>query len=129
MRIGDNIREIREFEKNYKRSYVAEKLNITTRAYANIENNIADITLKRLEEIAEILGCGALEILTYGQKKKEFYQSIHNNEGNRGIIKIDQSGSESTLKIICELQKELIESERKRISLLEALLKENDIDF
>ncbi|MEB2777327.1 helix-turn-helix transcriptional regulator [Algoriphagus sp. D3-2-R+10] len=129
MRIGDNIREIREFEKNYKRSYVAEKLNITTRAYANIENNIADITLRRLEQIAEILECSALDILTYKQRKKDFYNTIHNNEGNWGTIKIDQSSSESTLKIICDLQKELITSERKRISLLEALLKENDIYF
>lgn len=56
-RIGDSIRDIREFVRNYKRSYVAERLNISTRAYANIENNIADITLNRLEEIANIFEC------------------------------------------------------------------------
>ena len=39
MKVGDNIRAIRESEKNFKRSYVAGKLNITTRAYGNIENN------------------------------------------------------------------------------------------
>ena len=54
MRVGDNIKEIREIEKNYKRSYVAERLGISTRAYSNIENNITDITLLRLEEIANI---------------------------------------------------------------------------
>lgn len=129
MKIGDNIREIREFEKSFKRSYVAEKLKITTRAYANIENNIADVTISRLEEIADILGCSALYILTYKQKKKEFYNTIHNNTGNQGTIKIDQSGQESTFKIIYNLQQELIESERKRITLLESLLKENNIEF
>lgn len=129
MEIGDNIKEIREFEKNYKRSYVAEKLGITTRAYSNIENNIADVTLRRLEEIAKILECSALDILTYRQKKKEFYNTIHNGAGNQGTIKIDQSGQESTFKLIYNLQQELIESERRRISLLESLLKENNIDF
>lgn len=129
MKIGDNIREIRELEKNFKRSYVADKLNITPRAYANIENNIADVTLGRLEEIAKILGCTSLYILTYQQKKKDFYNTIHNNDGNHGTIKIDQAGQQSTFKIIYNLQQDLIESERKRISLLEVLLRENNIEF
>lgn len=129
MKIGSNIREIREFEKNLKRSYIAEKLKITTRAYANIENDIANITLDRLEEIANILGCTPLYILTYREKKRDFYNTIHNNDGNQGVIKINQAASGITLGIIYDLQKELIESERKRIKLLEKLLKENKIDF
>ncbi|TYR37444.1 helix-turn-helix transcriptional regulator [Sphingobacterium phlebotomi] len=128
MRVGGNIKEIREFEKNLKRSHVAEKLKISTRAYANIENDIADITLNRLEEIANVLGCTPLYILGYKDYKKSFYNSIHNNSGNQGTIKINQSNmGDSLLGIIYDLQKELIESERKRITLLEEVLKQNNI--
>lgn len=61
--IGDNIRQIREVVKNYKHSYVAEQLKITTRAYTNIENNVGDIALKKLEEIANIFVCRPADIL------------------------------------------------------------------
>jgi len=129
MKIGRNIKEIREFEKNYKRSYVADKLKITTRAYANIENDIADITLNRLDEIANILECTPLYLLTYKQNKKDFYNTIHNNDGNQGTINIDQSRQKGSRDIIHELQQELIMSQKKRISLLEALLREYRIEF
>ena len=67
MKIGDNIQEIREVEKNLKRSYVANRLNISTRAYCNIENNVTDISLNRLEEIAMIFECTPEYILNYKQ--------------------------------------------------------------
>lgn len=128
MKIGDNIREIREGEKNYKRSYVAERLQISTRAYANIENNVADITLNRLEEIAEIFECTPQYILNYQQSKKEFNNCFHNNLGNKGV-NIMHQGQQGISSKIETLQKELLDSERKRIALLEALLKQNNIDY
>ena len=128
MKIGDNIKEIREVEKNFKRSYVAEKLNITTRAYSNIENNIAGITVNRLEEIAIIFGCNPVYILKYKSSKKEFYNSFHNNLKNQGIA-INQVSQEQSLRTIVKLQEELLESERVRIVLLEDLLKSNNSGF
>jgi len=128
MKIGDNIREIREFDKNLKRDYVAEQLQITTRAYANIENNLADITLSRLSEIAKIFGCSPLYILKYHRVKQEFYNTVHNNNGNQGVITINQSQQKGT-DLMQQLYSELLESQRKRIDLLEALLKVNNIDF
>lgn len=127
MHIGNNIKDIREFERNFKRSYVAEKLKISTRAYANIENNIADITLTRLEQIADILGCTPLYILTYSDKKRNFCNNIHNNDGNQGTILIDQSHKSNSLETIINLQQELINNQRKHIDLLESLLKENNV--
>lgn len=129
MKIGDNIREIREVERNYKRSYVAERLNITLRAYANIENNITDITLQRLEQIADILECSPLYILNYKQSKREFYNYFHNNEGNQGINIMHQGQHGTNDDRLEKLQQELLESERKRITLLEALLKQNNVNY
>uniref|UniRef100_F4CF52 Helix-turn-helix domain protein n=1 Tax=Sphingobacterium sp. (strain 21) TaxID=743722 RepID=F4CF52_SPHS2 len=131
MKVGDNIREIRETEKNFKRSYMADRLNISERAYGNIENNVTDISLTRLEEIASIFECSPEYILNYKQSKKEFYNYFHNKSGNKGTNIMHQGTgveSESNKKIL-KLQEELLESERKRISLLEALLKNNNIEF
>jgi len=129
MKIGSNIKEIREVEKNYKRSYVAKKLGITTRAYANIENNITDITLQRLEEIAEILECSPLYILNYKESKKEFYNFFHNHNENQGVIILNQGTQAQTIETIRKLQEELLTSERNRIALLETLLRSHNIDF
>lgn len=131
MRIGDNIREIREAEKNFKRSYMAERLKISTRAYCNIENNITDISLKRLQEIADIFECSPQYILDYKQSKREFYNYFHNHAGNSGVNIMSQGGHNGNTdgEKIQRLQQELLESERKRIALLEALLKTNNIHF
>jgi len=137
MLIGDNIREIREVEKNFKRSYVADRLNISTRAYANIENNVANISTGRLQDIADIFECSPVYILNYKSSKRDFYNYFHNANGNLGVNIMHQGGTPDILKKeeaknkerIYELQQELLESERKRITLLEALLKNNNIDF
>lgn len=131
LKVGDNIKEIREFEKNFKRSYVAKRLDISTRAYCNIENNITDINIKRLEEIAIIFECSPQYILNYKQQKKEFYNHFHNHAGNNGVNIMNQAGqlNTSSNEQIHRLQQELLESERKRIALLEALLKNNNIQF
>lgn len=127
MKIGDNIREIREAEKNFKRSYVAAKLNITTRAYSNIENNVADITVDRLEEIAKIFECDPWYILNYKSSIKEFYDAFHNHLKSQSISSIDHFNQEETLRTIIKLQDELLTSEKERIALLETLLKNNNI--
>ena len=129
MKIGDNIREIREVEKNYKRSFVANSLRISARAYGNIENNITDITLGRLEEIAKIFECSPLYILNYKEYKKKFYNQLHDPSNGRNLV-INQHISQNppSQKIII-LQEELLKCERNRIALLEALLKNNKIKF
>lgn len=135
MKIGDNIREIREVEKNFKRSYVAERLNMSTRAYANIENNRTDLSMKKLEQIAEIFECSPQYILTYKSSKKEFYNYFHNYPEHKGVnimhqnIETSVGSMLSNKEKIYELQQQLLESEQKRIALLEALLKKNNIDF
>lgn len=129
MRIGDSIREIREFEKSFKRKYVAEKLNITTRAFANIENNVSDISLSKLEKLADIFDCSIDYILHHKERKLNYINTINNNDGNRGFIQINQSEKSFNDSERIRILKELLDCERKRINLLEALLRSNNIDF
>ncbi|PYF76132.1 helix-turn-helix domain-containing protein [Pedobacter nutrimenti] len=131
LNVGSNIKEIREVEKNFKRTYVAERLNISERAYSNIENNVSELTVSRLEDIAIIFDCSPLYILNYKTAKKEFYNYFHNNAGNNGVNIMNQGvqAQPTITDRVVKLQEELLESERKRIALLEALLKNNNIDF
>lgn len=48
------IRQIR-LEKGFSQDYVAKKLGISQKAYSNIENNVTQITLNRLKNIAEVM--------------------------------------------------------------------------
>lgn len=57
--IGQNIRKWREL-KGIKQELLAFKLGITKGALSNIENNKTDITLRRIEDIAN---CLELEIM------------------------------------------------------------------
>src|SRR5687767_14907948 len=125
MWVGDNIRQIREVEKNFKRDYVASVLKISTRAYANIENNVTDITLGRLKEIADIFECTVNYIISYSQSKKDFYNYFHNHNGNKNINIMHQSIQNYSIEKVIKLHEELLKSERSRIALLETLLRSN----
>ena len=109
MKIGDNIREIREKEKNLKQDDVAKALGITTKAYSNIENNIADITLTRLYELAEIFDVAPEYILNY-QEKSTFTNHFNNYEGNSSVNIMYQGCNADQVKT---LEKQLKESKEK----------------
>ena len=59
-------------------------MDLTIKAYSNIESNVSDITLTRLFEISEILGCTPEYIINY-QERATFTNHFNNYEGNKGI--------------------------------------------
>lgn len=109
MKIGENIREIREKEKNLKQEEVAKALGITSKAYSNIENNIADITLTRLYELAEIFDVAPEYILNY-KEKSTFTNHFNNYEGNNGVNIMYQGCNAEQVKT---LEKQIKESKEK----------------
>ncbi|WP_439490833.1 helix-turn-helix domain-containing protein [Algoriphagus sp.] len=109
MKIGDNIREIREKEKKISKEDVATVLGITTKAYSNIENNVADITLTRLKELAEIFGVTPEYILNF-HEKATYTNHFNNYEGNQGVNIMYQG---CTPEQVHNLEKELKSSGEK----------------
>ncbi|PYF76133.1 helix-turn-helix domain-containing protein [Pedobacter nutrimenti] len=109
MRIGDNIQAIREKETELKREDVANVLGITTKAYSNIENNVADVTISRLFELAEIFKCSPDYIINY-QEKATYTNHFNNYEGNNGINIMYQGCTPDQVK---NLETELHESQDK----------------
>lgn len=113
MKIGDNIRAIRENEKKMKPDDVAKTLGITVKAYRNIENNVSDITLTRLFELAEIFDCAPEYILTY-QDKSTFVNHFNNYDGNQGTNIMYQGCTPDQVK---NLEEQLNESQDKTKTL------------
>ena len=60
--ISEVIRTIRE-EKQLTQLYMAKKLRVTQQAYSNMENNPENVTLKRLRDIADLLGVELITLL------------------------------------------------------------------
>ncbi len=65
-KIGDNLRKIREI-KGIKQESVAKQLGLTTNGYGKIERGETSLNIKRLEEIAVILGVNALDIMQFDE--------------------------------------------------------------
>ena len=110
--IGQKLKNIREL-KNLKQEYVAERLGISTRAYSKIETEETQLTIKRLNEISEILGVSPQEIIG-------FETSIVFNNGN------NQNGGEysntiynqTEIEHVERLYKKLLEEKERTIQLL-----------
>ncbi len=76
------IKQIREL-KNLTQEHLAEKLDLSIRAYSKIETGETQLTIRRLNEISEVLGVGPMEILGFDDKQ------VFNNcsqEGNQNTI-------------------------------------------
>lgn len=64
MNIGDNIKKLREL-KNITREIMCEKLDISMSGYSKIERGETDLTISRIEQIAEILEVDMSQILNF----------------------------------------------------------------
>ncbi|MFT3950209.1 MAG: helix-turn-helix transcriptional regulator [Agriterribacter sp.] len=116
MKIGDNIKEIREKAKGLAKEDVAKALGITSKAYSNIENNTADITLTRLYELADIFGVSPDYILNY-QDKSTFTNHFNNYDGNQGTIIMYQGCSET------KNLEEQLKASKEKLQVLKAQIK------
>jgi transcriptional regulator with XRE-family HTH domain len=100
------LKQLREL-KNFTQEYMANQLGLSTRAYSKIETGETQLTINRLNEIAEILGIDPIEILGFD------HQNIFNNctqEGNIGInhINIPEKLLEQYEKRIQQLESEIL---------------------
>lgn len=68
MNIGQNIRKVREL-KNLTQSYIARQLGISVAAYSKIERNKTNVSLQRLQQIADILGTETTAILNFNEQE------------------------------------------------------------
>jgi XRE family transcriptional regulator, regulator of sulfur utilization len=72
MKIGDKIRGIRSL-KGLSQENMAEMLNVSLRAYGDIERGISDVPYSRLEQISEKLGVSVADVLKFGDTVSNFF--------------------------------------------------------
>ena len=103
MKVGDNIKKLREL-RNYTQQYLADQLEISLSGYGKIERNETDVSLGRLQQIADILGVDIHSILRFDDKH---IFNLNNNEVANGQVNNYYSGREELLeRIIEQLRKE-----------------------
>lgn len=64
LNIGENIKKFREL-KNMTREEIADRLDLSVSAYGKIERNETDVTISRIQQIAEILQVEISQILNF----------------------------------------------------------------
>ena len=83
MGIGHKLRRIREI-KNYSQDYIAQKLDISAKAYSKIENEETRLSVDRLYQLADILEVKPEDLLNFDEKV--VIHSISNSGNGDGFV-------------------------------------------
>ncbi len=115
---GTIIRQYRE-SRNYSQKWMASQMNISQNAYSKIENNITQLTVHHLKQLAQILEVPILDLL-----KDDF--EIH-----KPVAVPSNVGKEELLKSIERLKKRLedkpVNKEQYLVALSLIIAAENTI--
>jgi transcriptional regulator with XRE-family HTH domain len=81
MNIGDNIKKFREL-KNITRETISSELNMSLSGYSKIERNEVDLTISKVQKIAEVLGVDLSQILNFDASQ---IFNVSNNNSVQGL--------------------------------------------
>ena len=110
--VGEKIRGIRTL-KGLSQENLAEMLGLSLPAYADVERGKKDVTIKRLEQIAEKLGVSLNDILSFGDRISNFFDQC---SGVSGITNGNGTfNNYDTREIQHKLEKLLLENEKLKI--------------
>ena len=104
MIIGNRLRKLREL-RNYTQSYMSIQLEISLSAYSKIERDETEISLKRLQQIAEILNVTVTGILHFDEE-----------------VLIDQANSGEKIRMTPPHTDPLVEQMRSEIEFLRSVI-------
>lgn len=114
--IGQNIRKWREF-KNLKQDSLAKTLGITSSALSQIENGKIDISVNRIEQVAEALEMDISQLLSNPQQAINILHSPNSN----GVYGVLHNNINADLMKMLQIE---LEKKNDQISFLHQLLKE-----
>lgn len=115
--IQDNIRSLRE-EHKLSQDEMAEKLGMSKNGYGKIERGQSDLSLTRLEQIAEIFQIDIAEIIK--TNNKELALVIGENHGILQNNYMTNHSEIEKLNLIIKHQQEKINDLKEIIALLKA---------
>lgn len=129
METYEKIRLLRELNQ-WSQEEMAEKLHMSTGGYAKIERGESSLSLKRLEQIAQIFNLNILELIHSGQQG--FIVQINDGDNNSDIsfyASSEEIGEVERLKSIIQhkdellhLKEELLQQEKQKNQLLQEMI-------
>ena len=82
-KLGEKIRKIRDL-KGLSQENMADMLGLSLPTYADIERGKKDVTIGRLETIAERLGVTLNDIMNFNDRISNFFDQCQNTSVNAG---------------------------------------------
>jgi transcriptional regulator with XRE-family HTH domain len=115
-KVGEQIKKFREL-RNYTQEGMAKELDMTPQGYGKIERNEVEITLHKLQKVADILGTTIQDILGF-QDRFVF----NNQECQQQNVGYNQNANLDTIQKMYEAR---LEAQQKEIDRLHEHLKQS----
>ncbi|MEN9847535.1 MAG: hypothetical protein RL368_275 [Pseudomonadota bacterium] len=116
MKVNERIKFLRTL-KGWTQEELAEKLKMSPNGYGNIERGDSEITLSRLEQLANIFSIELSELL--GLREVHIFNLIGSNNSNSQNL---CNYSNEQLQILTEKQALIIEQQNKEIVYLKEII-------
>lgn len=116
--IGEKIRKIRDL-KGFSQENMADMLGLSLPAYADIERGKKEVTLSRLEKIAEKLGVTLNDVLNFDDRLANFFDQCSANI-NAGVSPTQTNNYHSQRELLhqielLQLELKLCQSEKGKV--------------
>ena len=114
MNIGDNIKKFREL-KNMTREQLASELGLSVSGYSKIERGEIDLTVSRVQEIAQILEVDVSQILNFDATQVFNISNNHLVQSNIGAKEVQNHAHPDDYR---EKYIQMLEAEIERLKAL-----------
>ncbi len=119
--LGDKIRKIRDL-KGLSQENMADMLGLSLPTYADIERGKRDVTVSRLEQVAEKLGVTLNDILNFNERVTNFFDQCSsviagvNSGGQTATTNYDQRELQHRLENL-QLELKLCQAEKDKAEM------------
>jgi transcriptional regulator with XRE-family HTH domain len=120
--IGEKIRSIRIL-KGYSQENMAEMLDVSLPTYAEIERGKRDVTISRLEQIAEKLGVTLNDVLSFEERIANFFDKCTGTQINTGEnASLAQTNNDNDRELQLQIEKlqlelQLLQTQKEKAEL------------
>lgn len=118
--VGNKIKKLREL-RNFTQDHMADALQMSQAGYGKIERDETDISLSRLQQIAEVLKVGLNDLIGFDEKMVIFGAMNTHAAANNGIF-LGKDNFDNERKLYEEQIKQLQDQVQHLKELLDKIL-------
>lgn len=120
LQVGNKIKKLREL-RNFTQDHMADALQMSQAGYGKIERDETDISLSRLQQIAEVLKVGLSDLIGFDEKMVIFGAMNTHSSANSGIF-LNKDNFDNERKLYEEQVKQLQDQVQHLKELLDKVL-------